>query len=103
MNLFKKFIASQRLSFWLIFLSICMFIGYTLSQRQTAQEKFLLGCLQGDTQPSIEQCQCLTAYVFEHLGATLALNAMEPHRIRSKSDLEKIQSVLHAGTQHCNW
>ncbi|MBB5022148.1 hypothetical protein [Desulfurispira natronophila] len=103
MEFIKRLYRSGRLSRWLIFVAIVMFIVGYLSFRETTQEKFMRGCLEGSTQPTVEMCQCLTEYVFEHLEAMQVIAIMEPDRIRSQRELENIQRVMRDGTQQCGW
>ena len=103
MSYLKKLYKSGRLSRWLLFVSICFLILAYFSFRETTAEKFYYGCLEGQSNPTAEQCRCLTDYVFEHLESMQVIAIMEPHRIRNDNELENIQKVLQEGTGKCGW
>lgn len=103
MKFLDKLYKAGRLSRWLLFVSICFLILAYFSFRETTAEKFFQGCLEGQSSPSAEQCHCLTDYVFEHLESMQVVAIMEPHRIRSNDEMERIQQVLQGGTRKCGW
>ncbi len=99
----EKIYRAGRLSRWLLFVSICFLILAYFSFRETSAEKFFQGCLEGQSKPTAEQCHCLTNYVFENLESMQVVAIMEPHRIRSDDEMERIQRVLQEGTRKCGW
>ena len=103
MNLLGRLYKSGSLPRWLLFLSICFLLLAYFSFRETTAEKFFQGCLEGQSNPTAEQCSCLTEYVFEHLESMQVVAIMEPHRIRSDDEMERIQLVLQEGTRKCGW